>query len=326
MDIIKKNIKRILLTLLILFVISLIYQVAAAQHDYMGYRFYSEIINNEDNKCKNWYCIESNQHIEKYLRSSEYGVWDNVKKVSIDTTNDADSASLWHVLGAIAYEGQSQGTFDWGHKPSNHAGSGWSGDATTNGWQLQGYVWELIAKYPSWFQNKLGIPSLSCPKCTDCKSIFRRISYGSTESYWDQYLNDGWDYKYTIYIWERIPKYNNYEKAQRLIHITVSRTKKIEPVTLDFSKINTAGNGVAGAKLTLSSNTSGITLSSNSLTSAADGKFGTVKVTPTTNTGTFKINLTEVAPKGYLGIPNDVVLTVSYKNGSVTRNKRRNSK
>ncbi len=323
MDIIKKYIKRILLTLLILFVISLVYQVAAAQHDYRGYHFYSDIINNEDNKCKNWYCIESEQHIEMFLRS-KYGVWDNVKKVSIDTTNPDDSASLWHVLGAIAYEGQSEGTFDWGHKPSDHATSSESGDATHNGWQLQGYVWELIAKYPSWFQNKLGISSLSCPKCTDCKSIFRRISYGSTERYWDQYLNDGWDYKYTIYIWERIPEYNNYERAQRLIHITVSRTKKIKPVTLDFSKINTAGNGVAGAKLTLSSNTSGITLSSNSLTSAGkDGKFGEVTVTPTTNKGSFKINLTEVAPKGYFGIPNDIVLTVSYNNGSVTRNESR---
>ena len=121
-----------------------------------------------------------------------------------------------------------------------------------------------------------------------------------------------------------IPEYNNYERAQRLIHITVSRTKKIKPVTLDFSKINTAGNGVAGAKLTLSSNTSGITLSSNSLTSAGkDGKFGEVTVTPTTNKGSFKINLTEVAPKGYFGIPNDIVLTVSYNTGSVTRNESR---
>ena len=45
MDIIKKNIKRILLTLLILFVISLIYQVAAYNDNYYkGDQFYKDKI------------------------------------------------------------------------------------------------------------------------------------------------------------------------------------------------------------------------------------------------------------------------------------------
>lgn len=153
--------------------------------------------------------------------------------------------------------------------------------------------------------------------CTCGNTLYKNASNA-------EYANRTYDYNLTIEVWTSI--YNASRGHQKFIHIDYTKTINTKPVTLQFNKINKNGDGIPGATIKISEGTNVKKISiPDNLTSTADGKIGEVTVTPTANTGTFKINLTEVAPKGYLGIPNDVVLTVSYDNGIVTRNKCRNS-
>ena len=305
MDIIRKNIEIIILicsTLLLVYVIFCPVEAASATYkdnlNETSNHLYYYKINGRDH-CIGWFCIESGQSVANYFDNE---VWQLTKQI----TKTSDDGPAWHLLGRIAWDYRKKATFNYTHD-INHRNGG-----TFN--RGQAMMWKLLNRKHAALSSALGGYTAG-PECQKC------VGYSDAEE--KAWLKDGKKYTTYIEVWEHKTK----SYVQKLIHVTAGTpVDKIKPVTLDFSKINTAGKGIAGAKLTLSSNTSGITLSSNSLTSAADGKFKTVKVTPTTNTGTFKINLTEVAPKGYLGIPNDVVLTVSYSNGSVTRNKRRNCK
>lgn len=231
------------------------------------------------------------------------------KKFSTVSLTDATQRNAIHILGWIACNNQNTQTFyDLHTRDSTHS----------DVYKPQGMIWEWLNLY----KGKLpeSFPSyVNGSYCWGCYK-YNGYKYLLNEDTIKTILNDGKEYTVTVDFF-----YKKNDARQKLMHLSATSTDTKKNVKLEFSKINTAGNGVAGAKLNLSSNTSGITLSSNSLTSAADGKFGTVKVTPTTNNGYFKIKLTETAPNGYLGIPNDVVLTVSYDNGIVTRNKCRNS-
>lgn len=303
MDIIKKYIKRILLTL---FILALSYAIFfPVKADYLGEtsnHLYANKISGRD-RCKNWFCIESNQSVADYFNGY---TWELDKKI-VKKSEDGDA---WHLMGRIAFWCQLNDavTFDYKHDVNHNYVSKRS---YSNAGQAM--MWQLLNEYSTSF-GKGGLRYSVGPKCGYCT--------GYTVAEKRNWLADGWEYTVTIDVWRNI----SYPSAQKLIHVAVTRVSKIKPVELDFYKIDTAGNGVAGANLTLSSNTDGVTLSSTNLTSTADGKFGSVSVTPTANNGSFKIKLTETAPSNYLGIPNDVVLTVSYDNGSVTRNKRRNSK
>lgn len=304
MDIIKKYIKRILLTLFILALsYAIFFPVKADDVGETSNHLYANKISGRDS-CKNWFCIESNQSVADYFNGYTW----KLDKQIVKTSEDGDA---WHLMGRIAYWCQlnDKVTFDYKHDVNHNYVSKWS---YSNAGQAM--MWQLLREYSTSFRSG-GLSYSAGPKCRYCNEY--------TVEDKNKWLKDGWKYTVTIDVWKNI----SYPSAQKLIHVAVTRKLKIKPVTLDFYKINTAGNGVAGATLGITSN-SGITSLSipDNPTSAADGKIGEVTVTPTTNTGTFKINLTEAAPNGYLGIPNDVVLTVSYDNGSVTRNKRRNSK
>ncbi len=91
-------------------------------------------------------------------------------------------------------------------------------------------------------------------------------------------------------------------------------------VELSLKKEDFKGTALKDAKITLTAGDNVKSISNKQLTSDKDGNFDKVTVKAEKNTGTFKIKLKETAPTGYLGLQEEVTLTVSYdtKTGKVT--------
>lgn len=303
MDIIRKNIEIIVLicsTLLLVYVIFCPVEAASAPYkdnlyETSNHLYYYKIDGRD--QCKGWFCIESGQSVANYFDNE---VWQLTKQI----TKTSDDGPAWHLLGRIAYYYRNTATFNYTHDINHRNGGTFS--------KGQAMMWKLLNREHATLSSALGGYTAG-PECQKC------VGYSDTDE--QAWLTDGKKYTTYIEVWEHKTK----SYVQKLIHVTAGTPDdKIKPVTLDFSKINTAGNGVAGAKLTLSSDD--VTLSSTSLTSTSDGTFGLVTATPTSNNGSFKVKLNETPPTNYLGIPNDTILTVTYNNGSVTRTKGRNIK
>lgn len=182
---------------------------------------------------------------------------------------------------------------------------------------MQSAIWKTFYNY-EYARNAIGSyqPDYTCT-CGDALYNNAKKDYSSGK------------YTYTVVIDVWNSRLRDDRGHQKFVHISYSKSEKgPKPVTLTFKKIDKSGNGIEGAKLSLSKGTNVESISKTNLDKSTKGVFDAITITPKTgNSGTFKIVLNEeTTPKKYLGLPDDVILTVSYNKGSVTRNKCRNSK
>lgn len=121
-------------------------------------------------------------------------------------------------------------------------------------------------------------------------------------------------YYATIY---RFVHFNN--EAQDLIIVkNTSEQNAIPTINLKFKKVQPNNQGLSGAQFTIATVSGGnvSSVSPTKLTASSGGLFSqTVTVKPQTNSGTFKLKITETAPTNYTGI-GAVTVTVTYDKSS----------
>lgn len=126
--------------------------------------------------------------------------------------------------------------------------------------------------------------------------------------------------------WYKFRKNGTPNEQQDLLILKKSTITEKKPINLELYKVETDGkSGIKGAKITIKDINDNVLYDSLEST-GKDGKFGEIKLETPAKQGTMKIKINETAPENYLGIPDDVILTITYKNGKVERNKCRNSK
>ena len=182
---------------------------------------------------------------------------------------------------------------------------------------MQSAIWKTFYNY-KYAREAIGSyqPTYTC-SCGD-------VLYSNAE---EDYSSGKYTYTVIIDVWKSNARTSN--GHQNFVHISYSKSPKgPKPVTLTFEKVDKSNKGIEGAKLSLSKDTNVESISKTNLDKSTKGVFDAVTITPSSgDSGTFKLVLNEeTTPEKYLGLPDDVILTVSYNNGSVTRNKCRDSK
>lgn len=310
MKVIRKSSKKIILVLFILLVIFLLKCTKSEAVDTIN--IFSDKISKDGSV--NWYCIESGQAFWNYRE----GKWEKIKTIR----KESKDGDCWHILGHITFPvgNNKYPSFNDLHQATNPKHS--TEEKYKKGNEAQAAVWELFKIYEDEIK-KAGIDYWPGKCCMYCPKVL------NTKKKVNNILNDGYNYKVEIEVWKNM---DWDAAAQKLIHVSTTRTKKITPVNLQFYKTELDGStGISGAEIKISKVTNGgvksISNTKSIKSTGKNGKFEKISITPNNDNGSFKINLEETTtPKKHFGLPSDgVILTVSLKNGKVTRNKCRNS-
>lgn len=168
-----------------------------------------------------------------------------------------------------------------------------------------------VASTQTRFPGSLGVLS-------SARDRYKKASHLGYLVYQKATAHDAQKYKGKIYVFSSHTSQN---------FIIFSKPEKIAPtITLNLYKKDNANSKMKNAKARISMNnniktinggTDDIIVSSNSKA----GKFDTIAIVPTNNSGTVKINLQETdAPSNGIAMPDKVVLTISYNTttGAIT--------
>ena len=198
----------------------------------------------------------------------------------------------------------------------------WDSDKTR---EKQDIYQQALWKYLQDGYNNVTIRNFFClpgnkktpPHSTDSDNIYNKACEAKNASV---------SYNATIHV---IANFNTTKttdfNGQQWIWLVERATYKDDvPVELNFTKTDMSGSKLKNAKISVTANDNVASISGlkndGTLTSDASGNFGNIKITPKSNTGTFKINVEEKqSPTGYKNFGN-ATLTVKYNTstGAVT--------